>query len=255
MKITQGPLLYEGKAKRIFSTDHEDKVLIDFKDDATAFNALKKSELKGKGRLNCQISSYLFQFLQSNGVPTHYLGTPSDTFMIAQRVEVIPLEVVLRNVAAGSLCKQTPIPQGKELRPTLLDLYYKDDGLGDPLLTEERIKLLGIVTSDQYLEIKQIAFMINDLLKQFFNELDLLLVDFKIEIGVNNSGQILLADEISPDTCRLWDQRIKDSESRILDKDRFRKDLGGVVEAYGEILKRIQGGSYKLKTAVNLTLS
>ena len=255
MKTTQGPLLYEGKAKRIFSTEQEDKVIIDFKDDATAFNALKRSELKGKGRLNCQISACIFEFLQQNSVPTHFLGLQGDTLMIAQRVEIIPLEVVVRNIAAGSLCKQTPIIQGQILTPPLLDIYYKDDGLGDPLLTEDRIKLLQITTPEQQMKIKEIAMMVNDLLKEFFDKIDLLLVDFKIEIGVNNSAQLLLADEISPDTCRLWDKKNTDPDKRILDKDRFRKDLGEVVESYGEILKRIQGGPYKFKTAVNLSLS
>ena len=253
MKVHSGPLLYEGKAKRIFETDNSEVVLIDFKDDATAFNALKRSILKGKGFLNCQISAILFDFLQQNNVPTHFLGLEGETQMKAQKIHVIPLEVVIRNIATGSLCKQTPINEGKALCPPLLDLYYKDDNLGDPLLTEERLKLLNLINNNQRLKIEMLARKVNELLLEFFNEIDLKLVDFKLEMGFNSSGEILVADEISPDTCRLWDQRCKDPKERILDKDRFRKDLGGVLEGYGEILKRIQGCSYKGSSAVNLS--
>ena len=245
METNHGPLLYEGKAKRIFSTDQSDQVLIEFKDDATAFNALKRSVLKGKGLLNCQISSCIFDFLEKNDVSTHFLRQIGDTSMLAQRVEVIPVEIVIRNIASGSLCKQTPINSGKELNPPLLDLYYKDDDLGDPLLTDERLKLLDLINDEQRLEIESIARRVNDLLRSFFQEVDLLLVDFKLEMGFNNSGKILVADEISPDTCRLWDQKTDKADDRILDKDRFRKDLGGVIEAYGEILKRVQGVATK----------
>ena len=158
-------------------------------------------------------------------------------------MKVIPIEVVIRNVASGSLCRETPIKEGTILDPALLDLYYKDDGLGDPLLTKNRLNLLDIVSSSQLSEIQEIALLVNDLLKTYFKDLDLLLVDFKLEFGFDQNGKILLADEISPDTCRLWDQRTLDEKDRILDKDRFRKDLGGVIEAYREILKRIQGVS------------
>ncbi len=243
MNPDHGPLIYEGKAKRIFGSQKLEQVFIEFKNDATAFNALKHSELEGKGRLNCQISSCLFELLESEGVRTHYLGIANDTWMVAKRVQVIPLEVVLRNVATGSLCRETPIQPGTELEPALLDFYYKDDGLGDPLLTEARLKILGLVTPDQLLQIEQLARRVNELLTSFFEKVDLLLVDFKLEIGVNDAGELLLADEISPDTCRIWDKRSIDSNKRILDKDRFRKDLGGVVEAYEEILKRVQGAT------------
>ena len=242
MKIEHGALIYEGKAKRIFETEDSERVLVEFKDDATAFNALKRSVLEGKGFLNCQISAHVFEFLEANNVQTHYLGRSGDNWMQAQRIDVIPLEVVIRNIATGSLCKQTPITSGKKLAPALFDLYYKDDDLGDPLLTEQRLKLLDLITDDQRIEIENIARKVNDLLINFFLELELVLVDFKLEMGFNNSGKILVADEISPDTCRLWDKRCEDPNDRILDKDRFRKDLGGVIEGYREILKRIQGG-------------
>lgn len=241
MTPDHGELLYEGKAKRVFASDQRDRVLVEFKNDATAFNALKRAELDDKGRLNCQISARLFEMLERNGVPTHYLGLAGETWMVVQLVKVIPIEVVIRNVATGSLCKQTPIPAGTELSPPLLDLYYKDDSLGDPLLTESRLELLGLINPEQRLEIEQLARSVNGWLLPFFESLDLLLVDFKLELGVNSSGKLLVADEISPDTCRLWDQRNSDPKARILDKDRFRQDLGGVIEAYGEILERVQG--------------
>ena len=234
-----GDLLYEGKAKRVFACDRSDRVMVEFKNDATAFNAQKKAQLEDKGRLNCQISARLFELLEAKGIPSHYVGLASDTWMVVQRVEIIPLEVVLRNVATGSLCRQTPIEEGTAIEPALLDLYYKDDALGDPLLTEARVRLLGLVDEAQMAAIEGLARRINAVLVPFFAELGLQLVDFKLELGLNADGQLLLADEISPDTCRFWDVQTNDAEQRILDKDRFRKDLGGVMEAYGEVLKRI----------------
>ena len=235
-----GDLLYEGKAKRVFASDRVDRVVVEFKNDATAFNAQKKAQLDDKGRLNCQISARLFELLEAKGIPSHYVGLVSDTWMVVQRVEIIPLEVVLRNVATGSLCRQTPIEEGTAIEPALLDLYYKDDSLGDPLLTEARVKLLGLVDDAQMTAIEGLARRINAVLVPFFSDLDLQLVDFKLELGFNADGQLLLADEISPDTCRFWDRRSSDAQDRILDKDRFRKDLGGVMKAYGEVLKRVQ---------------
>ncbi len=249
MQLNQGPLLYEGKAKKVYRSDKPETVLIEFKNDATAFNAVKHSEFKDKGRLNCQISSYIFEFLIEEGIPTHYLGRLSDTFMIAQNVKIIPLEIVVRNIAAGSLCKQTPIKEGVKLRSPLLDIYYKEDSLGDPLLTDKRLKLLDLISFEQQQEIENLAYEVNTFLIAFFERIDLCLVDFKLEFGMNNNNKIILADEISPDTCRLWDNRSSDPKDRILDKDRFRKDLGGVIEAYGEILKRIQGDFSKSKTS------
>ena len=240
MDKEHGPLLYEGKAKRVFSTNHPDKVLVQFKNDATAFNALKHAEIEGKGSLNCQISAAIFEMLKNKGVPTHYLGMKDDTWMLVQKVEIIPLEVVIRNIASGSLCKQTPLKEGVVLTNPLLDFYYKDDSLGDPLLTDSRVELLGLITRDQKEKIESLAFKVNKLLKQFFLKLNLQLVDFKLEMGVNNQGELLVADEISPDTCRLWDTLSNDPNQRRLDKDRFRKGIGGLAEAYSEILKRIQ---------------
>ena len=241
MTLSHGPLLYEGKAKRVFATDQDDRVLVEYKNDATAFNALKKEQIADKGRLNCQISARLFEVLDQAGIPTHYLGLVDDTWMAVQSVTVIPLEVVLRNVATGSLCKQTPIAPGTNLEPALLDLYYKDDAFGDPLLTEARLELLQLVTADQRQAIEALARRVNAVLVPFFRSIDLQLVDFKLELGCNQAGDLVVADEISPDTCRLWDLRTSNPQDRILDKDRFRQDLGGLIEAYGEVCKRVQG--------------
>jgi len=236
-----GPLLYEGKAKRVYATDQPDLVAVEFKDDATAFNAEKKASLAGKGERNCRISALVFEWLETRGVPTHYLGVEGARWMLVRPVKVVPIEVVMRNVAAGSLCRQLPIAPGTPLDPPLLDLYYKDDALGDPLLTEARLERLQLVSSGQLQAITELAMAVNQGLRDLFGSVDLELVDFKIELGFAADGRLLLADEISPDTCRLWDRRISDVSDRILDKDRFRQDLGGVVEAYGEVLKRVQG--------------
>jgi phosphoribosylaminoimidazole-succinocarboxamide synthase len=236
-----GALLYEGKAKRVFATDQVDLVAVEYKDDATAFNALKKAQLAGKGELNCRISALLFEHLAARGVPTHYLGVDGATWMLVKPLKVIPIEVVIRNVAAGSLCKQMPIEQGAVLEPPLLDLYYKDDAYGDPLLTEARLERLGLVTAEQRLAIEALARQVNRELGSLFLGVGLQLVDFKIELGFTAAGELVVADEISPDTCRLWDVSVSDVQQRILDKDRFRQDLGGVVEAYGEVFKRVQG--------------
>ena len=241
MTLSDGELLYEGKAKRIYASADAQQVLVEFKNDATAFNAQKKAQLEHKGRLNCQISACLFELLERHGIPTHYVGVADATWMVVQRVEVIPIEVVLRNTATGSLCRETPIPQGTALDPALLDLYYKDDALGDPLLTDARIALLGVVSAELRQRMEALARQVNAVLQPFFKDLGLQLVDFKLELGLNQAGELLVADEISPDTCRLWDLSSTDANERILDKDRFRKDLGGVIEAYGEVCKRVQG--------------
>jgi phosphoribosylaminoimidazole-succinocarboxamide synthase len=236
-----GALLYEGKAKRIHATDRPDVLAVEFKDDATAFNAAKKASLAGKGEMNCRISALIFEHLASRGIPSHYLGMLQPCWMAVQAVKILPLEVVIRNVAAGSLCRQLPVAPGTPLEPPLLDLYYKDDALGDPLLTEARLERLGLVTPGERREIEAMARQINGELQSLLAGVGLELVDFKIELGHGPGGQLLLADEISPDTCRLWDRGINDVQDRILDKDRFRQDLGRVVEAYGEVLKRVQG--------------
>ena len=236
-----GSLLYEGKAKRVFATDQADLVAVEYKDDATAFNALKKAQLAGKGELNCQISARLFELLEREGIATHYLALQEPNWMLVRPVQIVPVEVVVRNTAFGSLCKQMPIEPGTPLDPPLLDLYYKDDAFGDPLLTDARLERLGLLTLAQRQELERLAMAVNACLRQFFAGIALQLVDFKIELGFTTDGALVVADEISPDTCRLWDLRVADGQDRILDKDRFRQDLGGVVEAYGEVLKRVQG--------------
>ena len=229
MNHIQGSLIYEGKAKRVFACENPNRVLIEFKNDATAFNAKKRSEIEGKGRLNCKISAALFKLLELNGIPTHFLELHSETFMIADKINVIPLEVVIRNIATGSLCRETPINQGTILNPPLLDLYYKDDDLGDPILTERRLNLLNLITPSQIEEVEKITRSVNKILKEYFDSLDLLLVDFKLEFGLNSLGKLVIGDEISPDNCRLWDKKNSDPTQRILDKDRLRQDLGGVI--------------------------
>ena len=231
--------IYEGKAKKIFAYEDSDKVIIEFKDDATAFNALKKAQFEGKGELNCLISSKIFEFLNKNNIPTHYIGLKNNNSMIAQKIKIIPLEVVLRNTAYGSLCKQTTIKPGTILESPLIDFYLKNDTLNDPLLTKDRINLLKIINHDELDFITDMTLMINKLLKTFFYNIKLDLVDFKLEFGYDNTGQIVLGDEISPDNCRLWDLNQKNGIIVSLDKDRFRNDLGGFIEAYSEINKRI----------------
>jgi phosphoribosylaminoimidazole-succinocarboxamide synthase len=239
--ISLGSLLYEGKAKRVYATDQADLVAVEYKDDATAFNALKKAQLAGKGELNCQISARLFELLERDGIPTHYLGMPQANWMHVRPVRIVPVEVVIRNTAFGSLCKQMPIEPGTPLDPPLLALYYKDDAFGDPLLTDARLERLGLLSADQRQQLERLALAVNTSLRRFFAAIQLQLVDFKIELGFTGSGDLVVADEISPDTCRLWDLQVADAQDRILDKDLFRQDLGGVVEAYGEVLKRVQG--------------
>jgi phosphoribosylaminoimidazole-succinocarboxamide synthase len=234
-------LLHEGKAKKVFQTDRPGVVAVQYKDDATAFNAQKKAQLAGKGLLNWEISARLFEALEAQGISSHYLGCLEPGWMVVQEVEIVPVEVVLRNRAAGSLCRQLPIKPDTPLQPALLDLYYKDDGLGDPLLTEARLELMQLLSVAERVELEQLARSVNAALQGLMAQLQLELVDFKLEFGRSADGRVLLADEISPDTCRLWDVGVADAENRILDKDRFRKDLGGVVEAYGEVLKRVQG--------------
>jgi phosphoribosylaminoimidazole-succinocarboxamide synthase len=200
---------------------------------------LKKAKFEGKGELNCLISSKIFEFLTENNIPTHYIGLKNNNSMIAHKIKIIPLEVVLRNTAYGSLCKQTTIKPGTILESPLIDFYLKNDSLNDPLLTKDRINLLKIINHDELDFITDMTLMINKLLKTFFYNIKLDLVDFKLEFGYNTTGQIVLGDEISPDNCRLWDLNQKNGIIVSLDKDRFRNDLGGFIEAYSEINKRI----------------
>ena len=232
-------LIYEGKAKKVFCHDDKNKVLIEFKDDATAFNALKKAKFEGKGKLNCLISAKIFEYLVKNNIPTHFIELKNDNTMIAQKIKVIPLEIVLRNTAYGSLCKQTTIKSGTVLPKPLIDIYLKNDELNDPLITKDRIELMNILSSKDLDLIIDLTLKINQILKSFFKNIQLLLVDFKLEFGFNFKNEIVLGDEISPDNCRLWDLNQKNGTIVSLDKDRFRNDLGGLIEAYSEINRRI----------------
>ena len=232
-------LIYEGKAKKIFSHDDPNKVIIEFKDDATAFNALKKAKFEGKGKLNCLISARIFEHLSNNNVPTHFIELNNENIMIAHKIKIIPLEIVLRNTAYGSLCKQTTIQSGTVLAEPLIDIYLKNDELNDPLITKDRIKLMNILSSKDLDLIIDLTLKINGILKSFFKNVQLKLVDFKLEFGYDIKNNILLCDEISPDNCRLWDLNQKNDTIVSLDKDRFRNDLGGLIEAYSEINQRI----------------
>ena len=232
-------LIYEGKAKKVFSHHDEDKVIIEFKDDATAFNSLKKAKFEGKGKLNCLISARIFELLIKKNIPTHFIELKNENTMIAQKIKVIPLEIVLRNTAYGSLCKQTTIKSGTLLAKPLIDIYLKNDDLNDPLITKDRIELMEILSSKDLDLILDLTLKINGILKSFFESIKLKLVDFKLEFGYNNKNQLVLGDEISPDNCRLWDLNQRNDTIVSLDKDRFRNDLGGLIEAYSEINRRI----------------
>lgn len=232
--------IYEGKAKILFTTDDPEVLITRFKDDATAFNAQKRGSIIGKGRMNCAISTHLFKLLEAKGIPTHWIDTPSDTEMRVRAVQIVPLEVVVRNIAAGSLCQQTGLPLGTVLKQPLVEFYYKNDSLGDPLLTRDRLLLLELATPEQLDQLKTLALSINEILSDFFQQCGITLVDFKLEFGLDANQKLLLADEISPDTCRLWNQAdAEDPQRRVLDKDRFRQDLGGVEEAYQQVLERV----------------
>ena len=239
----QYKLIYEGKAKKVFSHDDEDKVIIEFKDDATAFNALKKAKFDGKGKLNCLISTRIFEILIKNNIPTHFLELKSENSIIAKKIKVIPLEIVLRNIAYGSLCKQTNIKPGTVLAKPLIDIYLKNDELNDPLITKDRIELMNIITPKDLDFIIDLTLRTNLVLKSFFKNIQLQLVDFKLEFGYDFKKNILLGDEISPDNCRLWDLKQKNDTIVSLDKDRFRNDLGGLIEAYSEINERIKNSN------------
>ena len=233
-------LIYEGKAKKVFSHDDADKVLIEFKDDATAFNALKKAKFDGKGKLNCLISARIFEHLIKNNIPTHFLKLKNDNTMIARKIKVIPLEIVLRNIAYGSLCKQTTIKSRTNLVKPLIDIYLKNDELNDPLITKDRIELMNILSTRDLDLMIDLTLKINVILKSFFKNIQLQLVDFKLEFGYDFENKIILGDEISPDNCRLWDLNQNNDTIVSLDKDRFRNDLGGLIEAYSEIYSRIK---------------
>ena len=232
-------LIYEGKAKKVFFHDDADKVIIEFKDDATAFNSLKKAKFEGKGKLNCLINNRIFELLQKENIPTHFLALKNENTIIAKKIKVIPLEIVLRNIAYGSLCKQTTIKSGTVLSKPLIDIYLKNDELNDPMITKDRIELMKIISSKDLDLIIDLTLKINEILKSFFKNIQLQLVDFKLEFGYDFKNNLLLGDEISPDNCRLWDLKQKSDTIISLDKDRFRNDLGGLIEAYSEINRRI----------------
>src|SRR5438105_134337 len=232
----KGALIYEGKAKKLFETDQPDCVIQYFKDDATAFNAQKRGTIVDKGVVNNKVSERLFRLLEDAGIPTHFIDRLSDREMLTTRVTIVPIEVVVRNRVAGSLAKRLGLKEGDAIDPPIVELYYKNDVLGDPLITDEHVRLLKLADPGTVNQIKQQALKIIQVLLPFFHDRGMALVDFKLEFGLH-AGKLLLADEISPDTCRFWDQKTGES----MDKDRFRKDLGKIEEAYQEVLRRVCG--------------
>ncbi len=234
MDIEQKEQLYEGKAKKVFATSDPDLLIVDYKDDATAFNGVKRGTIVGKGVINNRMTNYIMQMLEKEGVETHYVEELSDRRTVVKNVKIVPLEVIMRNVVAGSLSKRTGLPEGEIPSMPILELYYKSDELGDPMINSDHVLAFGWATADELAVIEKTARKVNDILKKFFAGVGVDLVDFKIEFG-RYHGKIILADEISPDTCRFWDSKTKEK----LDKDRFRRDMGGVEGAYHEMMRRI----------------
>jgi phosphoribosylaminoimidazole-succinocarboxamide synthase len=232
-------LLYEGKAKKVFQTNDPQVLLVRYKDDATAFNGQKKGTILGKGAINNRVTNHLMRMLEKKGIPTHFLKEISDTETLVKKVGIVPLEVIVRNVAAGSLAKRLGLDEGVKLNKTVLEFCYKDDALGDPMVNAYHIAAMGWATEDELKLISGYALKINDALREYLKDLQIELIDFKLEFGRTADGTIVLADEISPDTCRFWDSETGEK----LDKDRFRRDLGKVEDAYQEILKRLLGES------------
>ncbi len=228
-------MLYEGKAKKVYATDDENLVIVSYKDDATAFNGLKKGTITGKGVINNKMTNYMFGLLEKAGVPTHLVEEINDRETVVKKVEIVPLEVIVRNVAAGSFSKKLGIEEGTPLKCPTLEFSYKNDDLGDPFINDYYALGLGLATREEIDLITEYAFKVNDFMKDFFKKLNIDLIDFKIEFGRTPDGKIILADEISPDTCRFWDSTTHEK----LDKDRFRRDMGGVEDAYNEIMHRI----------------
>lgn len=228
--------MYEGKAKKVFATEKENECIVSYKDDATAFNGLKKGTIRGKGEINNRMTNYLMKKLESEaGIPTHLIKELSNTDTLVKKVHIVPLEVIVRNVIAGSLSKRLGAPEGTELMRPVLEFCYKDDELGDPMVNDYHILAMGWTDEETLCRIKDYAFRINDYLVKFFKEIGIDLIDFKLEFGITADGTLVLADEISPDTCRFWDSKTKEK----LDKDRFRRDLGDVEGAYQEMIKRV----------------
>ncbi|MEZ0479699.1 phosphoribosylaminoimidazolesuccinocarboxamide synthase [Planococcus sp. SSTMD024] len=235
--MEKAQLLYEGKAKRLYQTDEQGILWVEYKDSATAFNGEKKEEISGKGRLNNQITSLLFEKLKANGIASHFVKQLSDSEQLVREVSIVPIEVVVRNIVAGSMAKRLGIEEGKEIEKPVVEFYLKDDELGDPLITDDHVAMLELATEQEVAVLKDKARKINDVLIGFFQDIGVDLVDFKIEFGRDENGEILLADEISPDTCRLWDKETKQK----LDKDVFRRNLGNLTDAYELILSRLGG--------------
>ena len=229
--------LYEGKAKKVYRTDEPDKLIVSYKDDATAFNGLKKGTILGKGAINNRVTNHLMQKLEARGIPTHFVKQLSDTDTVVKKVTIVPLEVIIRNISAGSFAKRYGVEEGIVFDRPTIEFSYKNDDLGDPLINSYHALALKLATEEEIETIKKYAFAVNDCLKEFMKEIGIDLVDFKLEFGKTDDGTLVLADEISPDTCRLWDSKTHEK----LDKDRFRRDLGGVEDAYQEILRRLIG--------------
>jgi len=230
-------LLYEGKAKKVYKTTEAGQYWVEYKDDATAFNGEKRGTILGKGELNNQITGIFFELLADKGIENHYLRQLSKNEQLVQAVKILPIEVVVRNIAAGTLAKRLGLAEGTELLHPVVEFYYKDDSLGDPLINESHIAVLGLATKEQLEEMQEISLKVNEILLGYLKEKEIILVDFKLEFGVTSDGKLILADEISPDTCRFWDLTTKEK----LDKDRFRRDLGKVEDAYQEIYRRLGG--------------
>lgn len=233
--VNQLEMLYEGKAKQIYRTDKEDMVIIHYKDDATAFNGEKKAQLESKGILNNEITSLIFEMLNKEGIKTHFVEKLNDRDQLCKKVEIVPLEVMVRNMAAGSMAKRLGLEEGTELKTTVFELSYKNDELGDPLINDYHAVAIGATTFEELNEIYEMTAKINDILKELFKKQNIDLIDFKIEFG-RCDGEILLADEISPDTCRFWDAKTREK----MDKDRFRRDMGNVMKGYREVLSRLR---------------
>ena len=229
--------LYEGKAKKVFATDDANLVIVDYKDDATAFNGEKKGTITGKGVINNVMSNHMFQLLEQQGVPTHFVEQLSERETLVKKVSIVPLEVIIRNISAGHFASRYGVEEGIVFDEPTIEFSYKNDELGDPLMNAYHAIALKAATREEIETIKAMAFKVNEVMKQYFDTLNVILVDFKLEFGKTADGKIVLADEISPDTCRLWDKTTKEK----LDKDRFRRDMGGVEEAYQEIMKRVMG--------------
>lgn len=229
--------LYEGKAKKIFKTSHPDFYWVTYKDDATAFNGEKKAQITNKGMLNNQITTIFFEYLAAQGIANHFVQSISPKEQLVRQVQIIPVEVVVRNVVAGSMAKRLGLTEGEPLKQPVLEFYYKDDALGDPFINEDHVYMLQLADNKQVQAMKELALRVNEALIPFLVEKNITLVDFKLEFGIGTDGQVLLADEISPDTCRFWDATTQEK----LDKDRFRRDLGHVEAAYQEILERLGG--------------